>query len=76
MIVGCTALQIVGPGKSYLTDLTDKHSYFSLLRSLYTDLDNQKALQHFKTAHQLAHSPADQRTIMQNIGRLRTEKWI
>jgi len=55
-------------------NLTDNHFYYSLLGSLYTDLDNQKALQHFETARQLAHSPADQRTILQNIERLRTEK--
>jgi predicted RNA polymerase sigma factor len=57
-------------------NLTDNHFYYSLLGSLYTDLDNQKALQHFETALQLAHSPADQRTIRQNMERLKTEKIV
>jgi len=54
--------------------LTDNHFYYSLLGNLYTDLDNNKALQHFETALQLAHSAADKITISKNIERLQDSK--
>jgi len=54
--------------------LTDNHFYYSLLGNLYTDLDNNKALQHFETALQLAHSAADKITITKNIERLQNLK--
>jgi RNA polymerase sigma factor (sigma-70 family) len=47
--------------------LTDNHFYYSLLGYLYTDIDNVKALQHFKTALSLAHSGADKAVIAKNI---------
>jgi len=54
--------------------LTDNHFYYSLLGNLYTDLDNNKALQHFETALQLAHSATDKITITKNIERLQDSK--
>jgi len=50
--------------------LTDNHFYFSLLGHLYTGISHTKALEHFKTALVLAHSPADKATITRNIERL------
>ena len=50
--------------------LSDNHFYYSLLGTLYTDIDNNIALQHFKTALSLASSPVDRQTITKNIERL------
>lgn len=50
--------------------LTDNHFYYSLLGTLYTDIDNNIALQHFKKALDLASSPVDKLTITRNIERL------
>jgi RNA polymerase sigma-70 factor (ECF subfamily) len=50
--------------------LTGNHFYYSLLGNLYTGLDNKKALQHFETAYQLAHSEADKATMRKNMERL------
>ena len=50
--------------------LTDNYFYYSLLGNLYTDIDNQKALQHFQTALKLAPSTADTTTIIKNIRQL------
>lgn len=50
--------------------LTDNHFYYSLLGTLYTDIDNNIALQHFIKALELASSPVDKLTITRNIERL------
>jgi RNA polymerase sigma factor (sigma-70 family) len=51
-------------------NLSDNHFYYSLLGNLYTDIDNEKALQHFRTALNLANTIADKSTIIKNIDRL------
>lgn len=51
-------------------NLLDNHFYYLLLGNLYTDVDNEKALQHFKTALKLANITADKSTIIKNIDRL------
>ncbi|MEA9415482.1 sigma-70 family RNA polymerase sigma factor [Flavobacterium sp. PL02] len=51
-------------------NLSDNHFYYSLLGNLYTDIDNEKALQHFKIALKLANTTADKSTIIKNIDRL------
>jgi RNA polymerase sigma factor (sigma-70 family) len=48
-------------------NLTDNHFYYSLLGNLYTDIDNIKALQYFRTALTLANSDTDKATIARNI---------
>jgi RNA polymerase sigma-70 factor (ECF subfamily) len=54
--------------------LTDNLFYHSLLGNLYTDHDNSKAIQHFRTALQLTKSFSDKATINKNIDRLTAEK--
>lgn len=60
-----------GKGKAIIEaeklQLTDNHFYYSLLGYLYTDVDNEKALKHFKTALSLANSGADKAVITKNI---------
>jgi len=51
-------------------NLTDNQFYYSLLGTLYTDIDNNMALGHFKKALSLATSPVDRATITRNIERL------
>lgn len=48
-------------------NLSGNHLYYSLLGNLYTDLDNNKALQHSETAFRLATSTADKAIISKNI---------
>lgn len=52
--------------------MKDNHFYQSLLGHLYTDLDNQKALEHYQQALKLASSEADGKTIRKNIQMLTT----
>jgi len=47
--------------------LTDNHFYFTLLGKLYTDLNDELALQHYKTAYALARTDADRAIISKNI---------
>lgn len=47
--------------------LTDNHFYFTLLGELYTDIDNQKARQHFQKALSLAKTQTDKQTIQKKI---------
>ena len=47
--------------------LTDNHFYFALLGELYTDIDKEKALGHFRQALALARTPSDKRTIQKKI---------
>lgn len=60
-----------GKGKAIIEaeklQLTDNHFYYSLLGYLYTDVDNAKALGHYKTALSLANSSADKAVITKNI---------
>jgi len=51
-------------------NLTGNPFYYSLLGHLYTDLDNTKAVQHFRTALQLTNSITDKLTITRHIERL------
>ncbi len=51
-------------------DLTNSHLYYSLLGYLYTDIDNEKAVKHLRTALKLAKSKADKSTIASNIDKL------
>jgi predicted RNA polymerase sigma factor len=51
-------------------NLSDNHFYHSLLGNLYSDLDNEKALNHFQQALMLANSAADKAAITKNIGKL------
>lgn len=48
-------------------ELNDNQFYHSLLGNLYTEIDRDKALQHYEVALNLAHSAADQATIRRNI---------
>ena len=50
--------------------LTDNHFYYSLLGTLYMNVDNEKALRHFETALKLAHSAADKTTIQKYLDKL------
>lgn len=50
--------------------LTQNPFYFSLLGSLYTDIDNDAALQHYGTALALANTAADRQTIRKHIDRI------
>ncbi|AOM77413.1 RNA polymerase sigma factor [Pedobacter steynii] len=50
--------------------LTDNHFYYSLLGNLYTDIDNELALQHYKQALAMAISNADKLTISRHIQEL------
>lgn len=52
-------------------NLSENHFYYSLLGNLYTDIDNKKALEHFKKALQLASSVSDKNIIKQNIDMLK-----
>jgi RNA polymerase sigma factor (sigma-70 family) len=55
-------------------NLTGNHFYYSLLGSLYTGIDNDKALQHFSKALTLANSNTDKMTITKNIYELTSKK--
>lgn len=48
-------------------NLTDNPFYYSLLGHLYTDIDNVKAVAHFKMALHLVSSTADKVTLIRNI---------
>lgn len=50
--------------------LTDNHFYFSLLGSLYTDIDKHKARQYYETALSLAKTESDKKIINKNIQQL------
>jgi len=51
-------------------NLANNHLYYSLLGYLYTDVDNEKAVSHLRTALRLAKSKADKSTITSNINKL------
>jgi RNA polymerase sigma-70 factor (ECF subfamily) len=51
--------------------LGNNHLYFSLLGYLYTDIDNETALSHLKTAMALAKSKTDKEMIMKSMDKIR-----
>jgi len=51
-------------------NLTDNHFYFTLLGELYTDIDNEKAMQNFRKALLLAKTQTDKQTIQKKIDKL------
>lgn len=48
-------------------NLAQNPFYYSLLGNLYTDIDNQKAIENFEKALKITTSPADKATIIKNI---------
>lgn len=50
--------------------LTDHHFYYSLLGNLYTDVDNEVALQHYQQALSMAVSNGEKLTISRHIQQL------
>ena len=48
-------------------NLTNNHFYWTLLGELYTDIDNEKAKQHFQKALSLAKTQPDKQTIQKKI---------
>ena len=54
--------------------LTDNQFYYSLLGTLYTDIDNDKALQNFRSALILANSDAEKTIIKNNVDELIKKK--
>ena len=52
-------------------NLTDNHLYHSLLGELYTGVDNEKAILHFKKALKLAKTSTDKTTISKRILKMR-----
>jgi RNA polymerase sigma-70 factor (ECF subfamily) len=53
--------------------LADNHLYYSLLGHLYTDVDNEKAVEHLNTALKLAKSDMDKATIEKRINKILTK---
>ncbi len=51
--------------------LTNNHVYSLLLGYLYTDIDNEKAVAHLKTALKLAKSKTDKTAIEKSIGKIK-----
>lgn len=54
--------------------LTDNYFYYSLLGNLYTDINDDKALQHYATALKLANSTADRTLMTKNIEQLKQKQ--
>lgn len=54
-------------------NLSENHLYHSLLGSLYTGIDNTKAINHLQTALSLAKTSADKSVLASNIAALKTE---
>ena len=55
-------------------ELTGNHFYFTLLGVLYTNIDDNKAIQNFQIAVSLAKTQTDKQTIQKKIGKLTNEK--
>jgi RNA polymerase sigma-70 factor (ECF subfamily) len=51
--------------------LNDNHFYYSLLGNLYTDIDDNKALQYYEAALKLVSSPAGRALTIKNIEQLK-----
>jgi RNA polymerase sigma-70 factor (ECF subfamily) len=54
--------------------LNDSHLYHSLLGELYTDVDIQKAIEHFNIALKLTKTSADRNVIRKKIEKLKQDK--
>lgn len=54
--------------------LTDNYFYYSLLGNLYTDINDDRALQHYETALKLANSAADKILMTKNIEQLKQKQ--
>jgi len=54
-------------------NLSENHLYHSLLGSLYTGIDNTKAINHLQTALSLAKTSADKSVLASGIASLKTE---
>ncbi len=50
--------------------LTDNHFYFALLGELYTDINDEKATQHFQKALELAKTQTEKQSIAMKINRI------
>ena len=50
--------------------LSTNHLYYSLLGYLYTDIENEKAIEHLKAALKLAKSETDKATITKSINKI------
>ncbi len=53
-------------------DLVKHHLYFALLGNLYTDIDNQKACEHYEKAFSLAHSEKDKLVLKKKMSALQS----
>lgn len=53
-------------------ELTDNQFYFALLGELYTNINNEKAKEHFEKAITLARTPADKQALQRKINLLTT----
>jgi len=51
-------------------NLTSHHLYHALLGELYTGIDNEKAVNHFKTSLDLTNSKADRKVIVKKLSAL------
>lgn len=51
-------------------NLTGNHFYYSLLGTLYTGVDNARAVEHFKTAVKLAYTASDKAIMLKNVRKL------
>jgi RNA polymerase sigma-70 factor (ECF subfamily) len=51
--------------------LSANHLYYSLLGYLYTDIDNDKAIEHLKTALKLSKSVTDKATLKKSISKIK-----
>jgi RNA polymerase sigma factor (sigma-70 family) len=51
-------------------NLTNNHFYYSLLGTLYTGVDNARAVEHFKTAVKLAYTAPDKAMMLKNVRKL------
>jgi RNA polymerase sigma-70 factor (ECF subfamily) len=51
-------------------NLTNNHFYYSLLGTLYTGVDNVRAVEHFKTAVKLAYTASDKAMMLKNVRKL------
>ncbi|WP_110056003.1 RNA polymerase sigma factor [Chitinophaga sp. S165] len=58
-------------GEAEKLGLTDNYFYYSLLGNLYTDLNDDKALQHYEVALKLANTAADRTMMTKNIEQLK-----
>lgn len=63
--------QQIAIGEVEQLQLIHNHFYFTLLGELYTGIDNEKAIEHFKAAIKLAKTETDKNTITLKMKRLK-----